>query len=310
LRVAGADWPSYPAPPAREVLPRAEALRRLGEEAGALRPWLDYVEPLAGPIQFSLQREPVEAVLLTLPRVPAHLQARYEYLLRTHCLPGSPQGPPWLSQLGFGADGSGLVTTFPSPAGFVRLVRALRGTGPAWRPALVAMNGALAWERPWLEAMAQGTALINMPARTGVWLRVVARQAAVTRRLSMLRRHLHGLLVIPAHDLTQHCVLQHAVPADHVAALGEPVLRLLRDAPGPAAPKPLVILMDTDLPQACQRAWQACLVPEDFAIAWRREWPGLHDLLRERAAQTRRLGRLAGWYLGRHDPRDQQLALS
>lgn len=297
LEGQGAKWPTTPQPQAREPISASDAARLLQGEWPQLQAWTEYVRLATGSAVRWLQQG--DLVLLELPTPPQRYTSNYRFLLSVSDAFGRGSAvPPWMHALGFGSNASGDLQVVPTPSGFVRAVRQQAGKDPAYLPSLTPMNWMLAWERPWLDGMCRGRAVINMPPqgfyrRTG-WLR---------HRLLMahspgLRRGWHGLLVIPGHDLTLHCLLQHRIPQEHVRQLGEPILRHLHATPGPYAPKPLCAFFEDDLSRHCQALWRTCVVAADFDLAWLDQWPLLLQKRDARLAQASEMGWQGGWIAG------------
>lgn len=310
LRQHAAAWPVDPPAPQRERLDRDRAAAELGAEWPLLRDWLAFAERFGerGP-QVWLQTKPAPAVLLQMPQVPAKLQSAYRFLLRLDNGIGDGRHlPDWMAQLGFAADASGELTTVPTPASFARLVADQTGRPPAIAPQLQPMAWFLAWERPWLQAMCAGVAAINMPP-AGFYAAIAhSRLPNWAPLLGGLRRGMHGLLLVPAHDLTLHCVLQHRIPAADLAIFGAEIAASLVEHRGPYAPKPLCNFFEDDLSEHCQALWRRCETARDFDVLWPAALPKLRAALRGRLDQTRRLRGLGGVIPGLFGIGDRQPA--
>ncbi|MSQ84580.1 MAG: hypothetical protein EXR77_17155 [Myxococcales bacterium] len=297
LTAIGAQWPQPQREPARHPLTTAEAAQLLGDDWPALQAWCEFVGAvLSQPPRWLVQTDPVQAVLLAMPQIPAHLQSSYEFFLRlSNGIGDGTAAPLWLSQLGFAADAAGTLTTVPTPSGFCALVQAACGRPAAVMPRLQRMSWFLAWERPWLLAMCQGRALINMP--TPHFYRAVRtlRLPQMAPHHAGLRRSVHALLVMPGHDLTLHCLLQHRIAQADIADFGHQIAAALATVPGPLAPKPLCAFYEDDLSTHCQDLWRQCAVADDFDLLWVEQRPRIVSVLQHRLAEARQLGRLGAW---------------
>ncbi len=305
LRQADAIWPMEPAPPAREPLNLTQAAEVSRELAGdsatqwpLLAQWAALVTARTGaaPRWWRQDQSGTVALLVTLPRLPDGLRSEAHLLARLGEGLGDGRSlPGWAAQLGFGVDAAGVVDTVPTPASFVALVRARLGRPPAFVPVLAPNAWFVAWERPWLEAMCRGEALINLPRPVvgralGPWLWQLG-----ARALPGVRAALHALVVVTGHDLTLHCLPQHRIATEDREALCGPIRTALARCPGPAAPDALARFFENDLTRHCQAIWRQCQTPGDFDVLWRERWPDVVAARDRRLGMAARLGRMGGW---------------
>ncbi|MBM4345908.1 MAG: hypothetical protein FJ100_21250 [Deltaproteobacteria bacterium] len=304
LQACSARWPDEAAPPRRESLQMAQAAA-LSADLGApwleqwplLAQWADLATARTGSApQWWRQTEPGPALLVTLPTLPKALRSDAHLLLRLgEGLGDGAALPGWAAALGFGADGEGVVQTLPTPASFVHLARHALGRDPAFVPLLCQNAWFVAWERPWLEAMVAGRAMINVP-RPGVGRWIGPRSWRLgARALPGVRAALHALVVVPGHDLALHCMPQHRIPAADREGLCSPIRAALARCPGPAAPDALARFFENDLTRHCQAIWRDCQAAGDFDVLWRQRFADIATARDRRLDRAARLGRLGGW---------------
>ncbi len=304
LEAAGAHWPIEQRQPRREALTLAQAAglsRELGSDAAEQWPllaqWAQLVADRTGHApRWWRQDDPGPALLLSVPQLPQELRSDLHLLLRLgEGLGDGAVLPMWVAALGFGVDAAGLLDTVPTPASFCALVQQTLGRPPAFAPVLQPNNWFVAWERPWLHAMCQGQALINVP-RPAIG-RAIGPQLwrLGARALPGVRGALHALSVVPGHDLTLHCLPQHRIPAADVEKLCGPIRAALSRCPGPAAPDSLARFFENDLTRHCQSIWRECHSAADFDVVWQQRWPEILAARDCRLLHAAKLGRLGGW---------------
>lgn len=248
-----------------EIVP----ISALGEDAVLLAPTFAEVEYLYGePCRIRRIPGPVEdAYSIEFPAALARwVEGRYSYLLKVHRM--SYPMRQYLAELGFGWVGD-QTTCVPTVASFVKIAQH-KGVLSGFCPEMIPMPSHLSF-RDWTGVVLDGRYPATVLSEKRRGLRLLSKVMAVPSKWGFHGplHHFRAPSTALAHDVGQHAMATHRIPADCREELQEIAGTILQQEPAPA--KHVALFFEGKLTRDCLDIFREIEQPSDFEAAYRKK---------------------------------------